>query len=120
MVLPFAGGCRRIEGNGNARTLLSTGLILALPVLASAVRAEAPRDASRLDQPSKPASLAGVRMAEAVSATTGMAISPLLGVSAVGAWRYWQTPRGGPAAMSPGTPARGSGGRRFWLSCCWL
>lgn len=36
--------------------------------------------------------LPGVRMAETVSATTGVAISPLLGVSAVGAWRYLHTP----------------------------
>ena len=36
--------------------------------------------------------LPGVKIAETVSATTGVAISPLLGVSTLGAWRYWHTP----------------------------
>lgn len=34
--------------------------------------------------------LPGVSLAEGVSEITGVAISPLLGVSAVGAWKYWQ------------------------------
>ncbi len=32
----------------------------------------------------------GVRLAEALSTATGIAITPMLGVSAVGAWRWWQ------------------------------
>ena len=36
--------------------------------------------------------LPGVRLAEGISQMTGVAISPLLGVSCVGAWTYWQTP----------------------------
>jgi len=36
--------------------------------------------------------LPGVRLAEGISQITGVAISPLLGVSCVGAWTYWQTP----------------------------
>ena len=36
--------------------------------------------------------LPGVALSEAVSQVTGTAISPLLGVSAVGAWKYIQTP----------------------------
>lgn len=34
----------------------------------------------------------GVKLAEAVSATTGLAISPLFGAGIVGAWHYIQTP----------------------------
>ncbi|MFN0066995.1 MAG: hypothetical protein ACKVYV_05095 [Limisphaerales bacterium] len=34
----------------------------------------------------------GVATAQAVSTLTGVAISPLLGVGAVGAWKYYQTP----------------------------
>jgi hypothetical protein len=34
----------------------------------------------------------GVELAQALSTITGVAISPLLGVSAVGAWRYFHTP----------------------------
>src|SRR5271165_4873672 len=33
----------------------------------------------------------GVQMAQAVSTITGVAISPLLGASAVGAWKYFET-----------------------------
>ena len=36
--------------------------------------------------------LPGVDMAEGISQITGVAISPLLGVSSVGAWRYYHTP----------------------------
>jgi hypothetical protein len=35
--------------------------------------------------------LPGVSLAEGVSEITGVAISPLLGVSALGAWKYWRT-----------------------------
>lgn len=69
------------------RHLLVPAVLLAMPVLSIA--------ANSGNVPPAPAgqeALPGVKMAEAVSATTGMAISPLLGVSAVGAWRYWQTP----------------------------
>ena len=34
----------------------------------------------------------GVEIAQAISTITGVAISPLLGVGAVGAWRYYQAP----------------------------
>ncbi len=36
--------------------------------------------------------LPGVAMSQGITEITGVAISPLLGVSAVGAWKYWQTP----------------------------
>lgn len=35
--------------------------------------------------------LPGVTIAQGITEVTGVAISPLLGVSAVGAWRYWRT-----------------------------
>ena len=38
--------------------------------------------------------LPGVELAETVTQLTGVAISPLLGVSSVGAWRYYHTPEG--------------------------
>ncbi|RYD39098.1 MAG: hypothetical protein EOP85_16550, partial [Verrucomicrobiaceae bacterium] len=37
--------------------------------------------------------LPGVALSQGITEITGVAISPLLGVSAVGAWRYWQTPQ---------------------------
>ena len=42
--------------------------------------------------------LPGVALSQGVTEITGVAVSPLLGVSGVGAWRYWSTPaerRGG-------------------------
>lgn len=33
--------------------------------------------------------LPGIGLAEGISEITGVAISPLLGVSTVGAWKYW-------------------------------
>jgi hypothetical protein len=44
--------------------------------------------------------LPGVSLSEGVSEITGVAISPLLGVSALGAWKYWQTE----AALRPRLP----------------
>src|SRR5262245_59113118 len=36
--------------------------------------------------------LPGVELAERASQVTGVAISPLLGVSSIGAWKYYRTP----------------------------
>jgi hypothetical protein len=46
------------------------------------------------DSPQKQTSerLPGVELAERASQITGVAISPLLGVSSVGAWKYYRTP----------------------------
>ena len=41
----------------------------------------------------------GVAAAEAISTITGVAISPLLGVSAVGVWKYFKTPPNGRAGL---------------------
>lgn len=37
------------------------------------------------------AALPGVSLAEGITEVTGVAISPMLGISAVGAWKYWHT-----------------------------
>jgi hypothetical protein len=42
----------------------------------------------------------GVEMAQALSTITGVAISPLLGVSAVGAWHYFRAPSANRANLS--------------------
>jgi hypothetical protein len=42
--------------------------------------------------------LPGVALSQGITEITGVAVSPLLGLSSVGAWRYWKTPasaRGG-------------------------
>ena len=41
----------------------------------------------------------GVALSQGITEITGVAISPLLGVSSVGAWRYWKTPPAGRAAL---------------------
>ena len=41
----------------------------------------------------------GIELSQGITEITGVAISPLLGVSSVGAWRYWQTPAAGRAAL---------------------
>jgi len=57
----------------------------------AAARADAPGESA----PPAKAATPGVELAHAVSEITGVAISPLLGVSAVGAWTYFhaQTPQ---------------------------
>src|SRR5688572_24744065 len=42
---------------------------------------------------------AGEEIARTVTLTTGVPISPMLGVSALGAWRWWQTPEVARAAL---------------------
>jgi hypothetical protein len=43
--------------------------------------------------------LPGVALSQGITEITGVAISPLLGVSAVGVWRYWHTPAAGRLAL---------------------
>lgn len=52
--------------------------------------------------------LPGVGLAEGVSQITGTAVSPLLGVSAVGAWKYFTTEEGLRSRL-PGTVIQASG-----------
>lgn len=63
----------------------------AMPAAAAAATAPGLTSKAAAGTPA-PAKLPGVTAAEAVSQVTGMAISPALGVGAVGAWRYFHTP----------------------------
>ncbi|HNQ88768.1 MAG TPA: hypothetical protein PKM73_09155 [Verrucomicrobiota bacterium] len=67
------------------RRLWVVGLLV-IGLLVSA-RAEPPAHSPNVPQPS-----AAVELAQAVSMITGVAISPLLGVGAVGAWKYLKAP----------------------------
>lgn len=44
------------------------------------------------EQAEKPALVPGVALSQGITEITGVAISPLLGVSAVGAYKYWKAP----------------------------
>lgn len=61
------------------------------------------QEAEAASAPSAPASkieyLPGVALSQGITEITGVAISPLLGVSSVGAWRYWKTPAAGRDAL---------------------
>ena len=62
--------------------LLLCLLLVGLPLLA----------ATSAKPAAKSGKTPGVEMAALVTQITGIAISPLLGVSAVGAWQWWKTP----------------------------
>jgi hypothetical protein len=49
-------------------------------------------DADELASVSEMERLPGVELSQGITEITGVAISPLLGVSGVGAWRYWKCP----------------------------
>ena len=65
---------------GLALALLVAGGSLALPECSLAVEGE------------RAQFTAGEEIARTITLTTGVPISPMLGVSALGAWRWWQTP----------------------------
>lgn len=60
-------------------------LLVLFPAVVAAAEAEA------VPKP-KDEYLPGVALTQGVTEITGVAVSPLLGVSGVGAWRYWNTP----------------------------
>lgn len=68
-------------------------------MLVSQVLSAAPEaTAGSAPAPAKTEYLPGVALSQGITEITGVAISPLLGLSSVGAWRYWKTPasaRGG-------------------------
>jgi len=64
--------------------------------------------------PPKTAAPPGVELAQTISMITGVAISPLIGVSAVGAWKYFKTP--GPQRAALPWFAQ----PWFWLPALWL
>jgi hypothetical protein len=71
--------------------LLAALFVLAVCSVGRLASAQVAPDAARTVLPSTDR-LPGVDLAEGVSQLTGVAISPLLGVSSVGLWRWWQTP----------------------------
>ncbi|MEO8195647.1 MAG: hypothetical protein ABI689_02880 [Thermoanaerobaculia bacterium] len=71
---------RKKLSKGMALALLVVGGSLALPERSLAVEGE------------RAQFTAGEEIARTVTLTTGVPISPLLGVSGLGAWRWWRTP----------------------------
>lgn len=76
----------------NARTLKSACLALVLGLFtASPAWAQEATPASAAETLRSDLLLPGVTLAEGASQITGVAISPLLGMSALGAWKYFHT-----------------------------
>jgi len=75
---------------GYVIALLGCGVLLGVSAAPEATPPEKSSGASASSAPAK--SAPGVEAAQALSTITGVAISPLLGVSAVGAWKYLHTP----------------------------
>jgi len=79
------------------RAVIAIALMALAPLRAESVEAERanpapPATATSTTTPAKQDQhLPGVTLAQGITEVTGVAISPLLGVSAVGAWRYWRT-----------------------------
>ena len=71
------------------RAVLVFSLLLLSPLHAESVEAEKPVPAAPAKQEQY---LPGVALSQGITEITGVAISPLLGVSSVGAWRYWHSP----------------------------
>ena len=67
--------------------------VICLMFCFSAVSPVTAQDATEADY------VPGVTLSQGITEITGVAISPLLGVSSVGAWRYWKTPADGRAAL---------------------
>ncbi|MCB1131507.1 MAG: hypothetical protein KDN05_10290 [Verrucomicrobiae bacterium] len=67
------------------RCLFVVCLIALLPSVGMAAEDAAPPEKEQNHVP-------GVTLAQGITEITGVAISPMLGVSAVGAWTYWNTP----------------------------
>jgi len=75
---------------------VAVGLLLSVLLPVSALAA-VPSDKTRAAESSGPNAtpgkvLPGVEIAQTLSQVTGIAISPLMGVGVVGAWRYFKTP----------------------------
>jgi hypothetical protein len=64
--------------------LLLLALVPLIPLVARAA------DSKPAPAPASSSTTPGVALAQGVSTVTGVAISPLLGISAVGAWQWWQ------------------------------
>lgn len=71
---------------------LAAVLALAFSLVLLTAAAPAPAKPATSTAPAIAKKPPGVELAQAISMITGVAISPLLGVGAVGAWKYFQTP----------------------------
>lgn len=80
--------------------LLVPLLLVLCPLRAAENPAEtAPAAAPAVAPTAKVEKLPGVSLSEGITEITGVAISPLLGVSGVGAWKYFHTPAEARAAL---------------------
>ena len=66
--------------------MMRAALLIVFVAFAAALAAATPSSVPSTER------LPGVDLAQGVSQMTGVAISPMLGVSAIGAWRYYHTP----------------------------
>ena len=64
---------------------------LGAAALLTALMATPAANGDTADSKVEPEHWAGVELAEAVSQSTGIAISPLLGVSSIGAWTWFRS-----------------------------
>ncbi len=80
------------KGKGWLAALLLASAALALPDRAAAATGSGAPRASGEGGAERAQFSAGEEIARTVTLTTGVPISPLLGVSALGAWRWWRTP----------------------------
>jgi hypothetical protein len=71
------------------RAVAFLAIVLLSPLGAETVEVEQAAPAATAKQEQY---LPGVALSQGITEITGVAISPLLGVSSVGVWRYWQTP----------------------------
>ena len=84
-------------GKGLALALLVVGGSFALPESSLALAGTAAGSNGAVGERSH--FTAGEEIARTVTLTTGVPISPLLGVSGLGAWRWWNTPDSARAAL---------------------
>jgi len=84
-------------GKGWVLALLVVGGSVVLPERSLAVPGTAAGSPAAADERSQ--FTAGEEIARTVTLTTGVPISPLLGVSGLGAWRWWRTPEAARAAL---------------------
>jgi hypothetical protein len=73
------------------------GWLCLLLLISGVLRAEVMPEP--VSPPKEEVYLPGVALTQGITEITGVAISPLLGVSSVGAWRYWKTPAAGRASL---------------------
>ena len=74
-------------------------LLLFAMVLAGMARPLLAADKDPSPAPAEESYLPGVTLSQGITEVTGVAISPLLGVSSVGAWHYWKAPAAARSAL---------------------